>query len=90
MANSKIITYDLRKPGRNYDDLYDAIRAYNIWAKIAESVWFISTQDTCAAVRDKLSKTVDANDIIFVGELTGIAAWKGLSTEVSEYLKSNL
>lgn len=38
---SMIIEYDLRSPGRNYDDLYRAIKSYGAWAHITESTWFI-------------------------------------------------
>ena len=54
MANSKIITYDLCSPGRNYDDLYEKIKSYGTWAHICESTWIISTTDSCSDIRDKL------------------------------------
>ena len=39
--SSKIISYDLCAPGRNYDALYKAIKAYGTWAHITESTWFV-------------------------------------------------
>ena len=87
--SSKIIEYDLRQPGRNYNTLYDAIKNYGTWARITESTWFIKTTETCVRVRDKLSKQMDSNDRLFVGELSGAAAWKNTICE-SEYLKDNL
>ena len=39
---SMIIEYDLRSPGRNYDELYKEIRSYDVWARITESTWFIA------------------------------------------------
>ena len=51
---SMIIEYDLRSPGRNYDELYKEIRSYDVWARITESTWFIKTGESCAQVRDKL------------------------------------
>lgn len=86
---SKIIAYDLCAPGRNYDNLYEAIRAYGIWAHITESTWFVKTTDSCVQVRDKLLSYVDSNDRLFVGELTGNAAWHKVICD-SDYLKSNL
>ena len=29
--SSKIIEYDLRQPGRDYDALYNAIKSYEAW-----------------------------------------------------------
>lgn len=86
---SMIIEYDLRAPGRNYDDLYKAIKAYGVWAHITESTWFIKTNENCAQVRDKLLKHMDSNDRIFVAVLTGTAAWRNVLCS-SEYLKENL
>ena len=66
---SMIIEYDLRSPGRNYDELYKEIRSYDVWARITESTWFIKTGESCAQVRDKLLAHMDDNDRIFVATL---------------------
>lgn len=47
----KIISYDLHKPGQNYDNLIDAIKSYNGYCKINESDWLISTADSCSNIR---------------------------------------
>lgn len=87
--SSKIIEYDLKKPGRDYESLYEAIKAYPVRAHITESTWFVKTDDTCVQVRDALKEKVDSNDRIFVATLTGEAAWSNLICK-SEYLKENL
>ena len=89
VSNSKIITYDLCSPGRNYEALYKKLRSYDVWAHICESTWFISTSQTCAEIRDELKTYTDSNDRLFVAELTGTAAWRNVLCE-SEYLKENL
>lgn len=87
--SSKIIEYDLCAPGKNYDDLYEAIKAYGIWARITKSTWFVKTTDSCVTVRDNLLKYMDKNDRIFVAELTGIAAWNNVICD-GQYLIDNL
>ena len=57
---SMIIEYDLCSPGRNYDELYKAIKAYGTWAHITESTWFIKTNNTCVEVRDNLLAHMDS------------------------------
>lgn len=89
MANSKIITYDLRKEGRNYDDLYAYLKSFAGWAKITESTWFVSSAKTCVRIRDEILTIVDSNDRVFVAELTGTAAWHEVICN-SDYLKNNL
>ncbi|MGJ8612528.1 MAG: hypothetical protein ACSHWY_15610 [Octadecabacter sp.] len=85
--SKKIITYDLYKAGQNYDGLISAIKTYSSWAKINQSVWAISTDQSCTAIRDHLNAHLDSNDRLFVGEMTGVSAWYGLPEEVSNWLK---
>lgn len=89
MSNSKIITYDLRNSNKNYNDLYEKIKSYGTCTRICESVWFISTTDSCVTVRDNLKSVLDSDDRIFVAELTGTAAWYNILCD-SNYLKQNL
>ena len=89
MANSKIITYDLCSPGRNYDALYEKIKSYGTWAHICESTWIISTTDSCSDIRDNLKSVIDSNDRLFVAALTGGAAWSNVLCK-SNWLKENL
>lgn len=86
---SKIIEYDLQKPGRNYDALYAAIKSYEHWARITESTWFIKTSASCVQVRDKLLQVMDTNDRLFVAELSGSAAWYNVICD-DDYLKKTL
>lgn len=86
---SMIVVYDLCTPGRNYNKLYEAIKSYSEWAHITESTWFIKTSSSCEQVRDKLKSQMDSNDRLFVGELTGDAAWRNVLCK-SDYLKEQL
>ena len=87
--SSKIISYDLCAPGRNYNTLYNAIKAYGTWARISESTWFVKTSSTCSQIRDDLVSHIDGNDRLFVGELEGTAAWNNTLCD-SSYLMQNL
>ena len=87
--SSKIVEYDLRAPGRDYESLYKAIKEYEAWAHITESTWYIKTDSTCKQVRDKLLAVMDENDRLFVGELTGEAAWHNVICD-NKYLQEHL
>lgn len=89
MANSKIITYDLCKSGKNYNDLYEYLKAFSKWAHITESVWFVSSTKSCVEIRDEIMKIIDSDDRLFVGELNSVAAWNNVMCK-NEYLKENL
>lgn len=81
------INYDLKKPGRDYEPLYEAIRSYS-WCRILESCWLIDTQKTTGQVRDHLKSKVDSNDEIFVVRLRKDWA-TNFSDKTTEWLKSS-
>lgn len=61
-----LISYDLRKPGRNYSDLYEAIKSLGDWAHPLESVWIVDCGLDPTAVTARLRAQMDANDFILV------------------------
>ena len=71
-----VVSYDLRAPGRNYQPLYD--RLHN-WEAVCglESLWFIKWDSTPTTIRDDLKKYVDANDGLFVAQISA-SAWSNL------------
>lgn len=83
------ITYDLRKQ-RDYQSLHARIKAYGTWCRPLESTWVISTPQSAAQVRDNLLAVMDRDDGLLVTRLQGEAAWYGVSTEVSDWLKNQL
>ena len=84
-----IISYDLCAPGRNYEQLYAAIRSYEKWAHINESMWAVVTNNSAVAIRDNLTQFLDANDRLFVIKSGIEAAWRN-SLCKNEWLKGNL
>lgn len=83
------INYDLRKQ-RNYEALYERIKAYQSWCQPLESCWIISSSQSAEQIRDNLGAVMDTDDGLLVTELNGNAAWFGLTSEVSDYLKKLL
>jgi len=84
-----IVSYDLRKPDRNYDALYEAIKGYGTWARINESLWAVVTTKKAVQVRDHLAQFTDANDRLFVVKSGTEAAWKNSRCK-NEWLKEHL
>lgn len=84
-----IITYDLNRPGQNYDELIKAIKTYH-WCKIAESAWVVTTTKKAEQIRDHLLSNIDSNDKIFVCKLFREAAWNGEPNDVTKWLQDNL
>ncbi len=83
------INYDLRKQ-RNYDALFERIKAYGTWCHPLESAWIVSTSQSAVQVRANLLQAMDDDDGLLVTRLSGEAAWYGLSENISNWLKTQL
>ncbi len=60
------INYDLKKPGQNYNALYDAIKGCGVWWHYLDSTWLVDTTLTAAAIWQRIKPHADANDIILI------------------------
>jgi hypothetical protein len=86
MAILQIVSYDLRAPGRNYEALYTAIKAYSVWAKVLKSVWILETQQTSVQIRDNLKRHIDVNDKLFVVKMADWASQDPMLQDVKDWL----
>jgi hypothetical protein len=88
------ISYELRKPGQNYDDLYDTIKSASSWCHPLTSHWFIRADHSVQTWYDKLRKVMDVNDYLFVVDITGqprqgwLPKWAWDWFEENEYKKA--
>lgn len=84
-----IIMYDLRAPGRNYEQLYQAIKSYGIWGKLTESSWAIVSDQTVENIRNFLLNFIDSNDRLMVILSGKSAAWQNIMAD-NNWLQQNL
>jgi hypothetical protein len=89
MKQVLIISYDLVKPGQNYEELLKRIKAYDGWARLGGSAYLISTERTPVEVRDHLRQVLDQNDKLFVGTSPPPSAWAGMPQDVSKWIQDN-
>ena len=91
---SYLVTYDLSGPEsrRDYERLYDAIKQISgAYAHLTESSWVVSSSTGPPSdIRDRLRQVMDDNDKLLVVELTGRAAWYGLTDKQSNWIKEEL
>jgi len=85
-----LISYDLNKPGQDYNSLFEAIKELGTWWHCLDSTWIVKTNNTAVQIRDYLKNQIDSNDALLVVDLSGEAAWLGFSTDCSSWLKNNL
>lgn len=88
--SSYMIGYDLNKPGQDYTELHEAIKAYDNWWHYLDSTWIIVTNDSAAEVRDNLKVHIDSGDELLVAKLSGEAAWTGFVKRGSDWLMEYL
>ena len=81
-----LVTYDLKKPGRNYQPVHDYLKRYT-YCKGLESVWLLDTTTTTATIRDNLKALVDENDVVFVVRL--VREWGSLRYGCAEWLNDS-
>lgn len=60
------INYDLKKPGQDYTDLHEAIKACGTWWHHLGSTWLVDTSLSAAGIWQKLAPHVDDNDRVLV------------------------
>lgn len=85
-----IVAYDLNKEGQNYECMTKKLEAYGTYCHLQRSVWIISTKKSAKEIRDNLSECIDSNDKLFVGALTGEAAWQGFKAKTSDWIENNI
>jgi hypothetical protein len=83
------ISYDLKKPGRNYDDLYETIKSAPSWAHAMDSLWFISTGESVETWSNRLRQVMDQNDWLFVVDITGQSCNGWMKKEIWEWLEKH-
>lgn len=71
MTKLYLITYDLKKPGQNYSELYEAIKSLGDWQHPLESSWLVRVNDKIRAqdIYNRLRPKIDDNDRIFITEI---------------------
>jgi hypothetical protein len=65
-----LVTYDLNVPGKNYENLWSALKQYDYIRDIGlDSVWFLSTTSSAEQVSNHLKAHIDASDRLIVTQL---------------------
>jgi hypothetical protein len=72
-----LISYDLDKPGQDYHRLIKELERLGA-IKVLYSEWLFKSTSSAVEIRDYLQGFVDANDMLLILGLTGVAAWTKL------------
>ena len=70
------INYDLKKPGQDYNDLYEAIKSCGVWWHYLGSTWLVDTSMTAQGIWQKLEPCIDRNDrVLVIGVTRDYQGW---------------
>ncbi|HEY0980144.1 MAG TPA: hypothetical protein VGE18_01900 [Candidatus Paceibacterota bacterium] len=65
-----LVTYDLNKLGKDYTNLYAALKRYDYIKDVGlDSVWFVSTTWTAAQIYEHLRHYIDVNDRLVITKM---------------------
>lgn len=83
------VNYDLKKPGRDYEALYDAIKSCGVWWHYLGSTWLVDTSLSAQGIWKKLQDHVDENDrMLIIGVTKDFAGW--LTQDAWDWINSRL
>lgn len=81
------ITYDLKKPGQDYDGLYESIKSLGAWWHYLESTWLVDTQLNADSIYKRLDANIDKNDrLLIVNFGTDYQGW--LDKDAWDWIKA--
>lgn len=90
MTKRFLITYDLNAPGKNYSELYEAIKNLGSWQHPLESAWVIQTSQVydANAIYGRLRPQIDDTDLLFIVEITEMERQGWMPKSFWEWMKS--
>lgn len=84
-----LITYDLNSPGKNYDQLYSAIKSVGFeWWHPLQNIWFVKSTSGSSYITKTLTSYVDVNDKLFVCKANSDWAGYNLPTNFVSWINS--
>jgi hypothetical protein len=89
MKHCYIISYDLCKPGRNYDQLYEEIKSFPQWGHLTQSTWAVISSEDSESIRNRIMSVLDSSDRVIVIKSGQEAAWQNLMAS-NDWAKKNL
>lgn len=84
-----IVSYDLCKLGKDYNELYAVLKSFYNWGKLTESTWAVISQSSAVEIRDLLMRYIDSNDRLIVVKGGKAAAWNKMLAN-NQWLIDNL
>jgi hypothetical protein len=82
MAYNLLVTYDLDRPGQNYDAVHAKIKSLGRWYHPQLSVFYLHTALSAKQAHDAIWAVMDANDRLIVADVTQIIIVPASSADI--------
>lgn len=83
MAYNLLITYDLDKPGQNYDGVHAKIKSLGHWYHPQLSVFYLHTALTAKEAHAAIWSVMDSNDRLIVADVTFMVIAPALDSDIA-------
>ena len=83
-----LVTYDLNKPGQDYDDFIATFKNYP-WARLSESSYAIDTTKSPSTIYSELKPYIDKGDQVYIITLSKPLSYWG-PKDVNAWLEERL
>lgn len=84
-----LITYDLKKPGKDYESLHNTLKTSVSWWHYLDSTWIIKTEQSVDYWSEKIRDVIDGNDNFLIVEITKQKRQGWLPKKAWEWIRSN-
>lgn len=85
-----LVTYDLKKPGADYNGLYEVLKTAPSWYHIMESCWLLYTTETPSQWFEKVRSKIDQNDNIFIVDISNKSRQGWMNKAAWDWLNSHI
>lgn len=70
LAFNLFVSYDLDKPGQNYDAVHERIKSLGSWYHAQQSLFYVHTPLTAEQAHARVMAVMDSNDKLMVVDAT--------------------
>ena len=85
-----LISYDLNKPGQNYDKLYAKIKELRTWWHYLDSTWIVVSALTPSQAFERLKPVLDKSDSVLIVNVTGDSYSGWLPQDAWDWLRKHV
>jgi hypothetical protein len=83
MAYNLLITYDLDKPGQDYNAIYAKIKSLGRWYHPQQSVFYLHTALSAKQAHEAIGTVMDSNDKLIVADVTSLIVAPALDSDIA-------